>query len=150
MRYITIILFTLYSLPAKSQATGDSLGYVIGYLRIKDTSLIVTSKHRADSIVAAIGLKALLPVHTLHSPGEGATVNLVKNSFNIIDLSTIKTSLILNFPSNPSDKDFVEVKFTLAVTTVTYTGGVVHGGYVAPIAGTTVKFSYVQSNNTWY
>lgn len=95
-------------------------------------------------------LKAMLPIYSLHSPSEGATINIVKNSFNIIDLSTIKTALTLNFPSNPSDKDFVEVKFTLAVTTVTYTGGVIRGGYVAPIAGTTIKFSYVQSSNTWY
>lgn len=115
---------------------------------VPNNSYVLKPLSKATQV--ALNLKAYSNNYTLHSPGEGATVNLVKNSFNIIDLSTIKTSLILNFPSNPSDKDFVEVKFTLAVTTVTYTGGVVHGGYVAPIAGTTVKFSYVQSNNTWY
>lgn len=146
MKKLIIILF-FFPLFASSQATIDSLGHIIGYLRLKDTTLIFTSKYRSDSIVTAIGLKT---AYTLHSPIEGATVNLVKNSFNIIDLSTIKTSLILNFPPNPTDKDFVEVKFTLAVTTVTYTGGVIKGGYVAPIAGTTIKFSFVQSNNTWY
>lgn len=121
MRNIIIIL--LFPLFSASQSSVDSTGNLIGHSKAK---------------------------YSLHSPSEAATVNLVKNSFNIIDLLTIKTALTLNFPSNPSDKDFVEVKFTLAVTTVTYTGGVIKGGYIAPIAGTTVKFFYVESTNTWY
>lgn len=171
--FIILLLFTS-SLLAKSQyvidtiiavqLNGEIVKYIVRYpsaiFTIGDSIPFRSTVEKKQGIMSPLdlpisratqtALNLTTPNYTLHSPIEGATVNLVKNSFNIIDLSTIKTSLILNFPPDPNDKDFIEVKFTLAVTTVTYTGGVIKGGYVAPIAGTTIKFSYVQSTNTWY
>lgn len=108
--------------PSATFSTGDSIPFR-STLQKKQGIMSPLSLPISTATLDALDLKSPMPSYVVHSPIEGATVNLVKNTFNIIDLTTIKTSLILNFPQNPDDKDFVEIKFTLAVTTVTYTGG---------------------------
>lgn len=88
--------------------------------------------------------------HTIFTPTTGSTVSLVNNQYNIINPAGAILALTVTLPSSPANKDFVRIKFTQAVTTVTYSGGTVADGITSPIAGGYVIFTYDSGTTTWY
>jgi len=88
--------------------------------------------------------------HSIFTPLTGATVTTAVNQTNIINPAGALLALTINLPSSPVNNDFVEIKFTQAITTVTYGGGTVLGGIVAPILGTFTKLTYDAGTSTWY
>lgn len=88
--------------------------------------------------------------HNIFTPTTGSTINLVNNRMNIINPSGTLIALTLNFPASPSNNDFVEIKFTQAVGTVTYSGGTILGGITATSIGSYIKFTYDSGTSTWY
>lgn len=88
--------------------------------------------------------------HTIFTPTTGATVNVVKNQTNIIDPASALLALTINLPGSPTNNQFVDLKFTQQITTVTYTGGTIAGGLASPIAGSFTKLVFDSATNTWY
>ena len=56
----------------------------------------------------------------------------------------------MNLPSSPADNDAVYIKYTQAVTTVTYGNGTVVDGIISPTAGSLVVLIYDSGTNSWY
>lgn len=88
--------------------------------------------------------------HSITTPATGGTVNLVNNQYNIINPSGTIATLTVNLPSSPADNDRVEIKYTQAVTTVTYGNGTVVDGIASPISGQLVVLVYDSSAGKWY
>lgn len=88
--------------------------------------------------------------HTIFTPTTGGTVTLVNNQYNIINPAGALVALTVTLPASPANNDFVNIKFTQAVTTVTYSGGTVADGITSPIAGGYVIFTYDSGTTTWY
>lgn len=88
--------------------------------------------------------------HTITTPAAGGTVNLVNNQYNIVNSSGSLLALTVNLPSSPNNGDLVYIKYTQAVTTVTYGGGTVVDGITFPIAGGLVMLTYDSSTTSWY
>ena len=88
-------------------------------------------------------------VHSIFTPATGGTVNLIANNYNIINPSGAIATLTVNLPSSPVNNDIVYIKYTQAVTTVTYANGTVVDGITSPTAGGLVTLVYDQSNNSW-
>lgn len=88
--------------------------------------------------------------HTIFTPTTGGTVTLAANQYNIINPAGALVALTVTLPSSPVNNDTVQIKFTQAVTTVTYSGGTVADGITSPIAGGYVIFTYDSGTTTWY
>lgn len=88
--------------------------------------------------------------HTIFTPTTGGTVNTVVKQYNIINPAGALLALTVNLPSTPSNNDIVYIKFTQAVTTVTYANGTVQDGIASPIAGGLVMLVYDSGTTTWY
>lgn len=88
--------------------------------------------------------------HTIFTPTTGGTVNTINNNYNIINPAGALLAVTVNLPSSPSNNDVVYVKFTKAVTTVTYSNGTVVDGITSPIAGGLVVLTYDQGTSSWY
>lgn len=88
--------------------------------------------------------------HTIFTPTTGGTVTLVANQYNIINPAGALVALTVTLPSSPANNDTIQIKFTQAVTTVTYNGGTVADGITSPIAGGYVIFTFDSGSNTWY
>jgi len=82
------------------------------------------------------------------TPTTGATINLIKFEYNVIAPAAAIFALTLNLPTFPTDDDVLEIKFTKAVTTITYTGGSVAAPITVAVIGTYLKL--VANNNVWY
>jgi hypothetical protein len=88
--------------------------------------------------------------HTITAPVTAATVNLVNNQYNIINPAGTLATLTINFPSSPSNNDVVLIKFTQAVTVLTYSGGTVADQITAPSLGGLLTYVYDSGASTWY
>jgi len=88
--------------------------------------------------------------HTIFTPATGGTVNLVNNQYNIVNPSGALATLTVNFPSSPANNDRVEIKFTQAITAITYSNGTVVDGITAPTAGGYYKYTYDSGTTSWY
>lgn len=94
-----------------------------------------------------------LPVnysHTVFTPSNAGTVNLVDNQTNIINPSGTLIALTVVLPSSPANNDVIFIKYTQAVVTVTYSGGVLADGIVAPTSGTLIMYTYDSGTLSWY
>lgn len=89
-------------------------------------------------------------VHSIFTPATGGTVNLVANNYNIINPSGALATLTVNLPSSPVNNDVVYIKYTQAVTAVTYGNGTVVDGITAPTAGGLVTLVYDSGTTSWY
>lgn len=91
-------------------------------------------------------------LHTLFTPTTGNTITLINNQYNVVNPAGSLTALTVTLPSSPTNGDIVYIKFTQAVTTVTYAGGTL-GNASAPTtltAGATIILTYDSTNTTWY
>ncbi len=88
--------------------------------------------------------------HSIFAPTTGGTVNLVVNQYNIINPAGALLALTVNLPSSPSNNDVVHIKYTQAITTVTYANGTVVDGITGPAAGGLVVLVYDAGTTSWY
>lgn len=88
--------------------------------------------------------------HTIFTPTTGGTVSLVNNQTNVINPSGSLVTLTVNLPSSPANDDRVVIKYTQAITTVTYSNGTVIDGITAPTAGGLVVLVYDSGTTSWY
>jgi len=88
--------------------------------------------------------------HSISTPATGGTVNLVANQYNIINPAGALVALTVNLPSSPVNNDVVYIKYTQAITTVTYGNGTVVDGITAPTAGGLVVLTYDSGTTSWY
>lgn len=88
--------------------------------------------------------------HTIFTPTTGGTVILINNQFNIINPAGTLVALTVTLPSSPANNDIVNIKYTQAVTTVTYNGGTVVDGITSPVAGGLVILTYDAATTSWY
>jgi len=89
-------------------------------------------------------------LHSISTPATGGTVNLVANQYNIINPSGTIATLTVNLPSSPNNNDVVYIKYTQAVTTVTYGNGTVVDGITTPSAGGLVVLTFDSGTSSWY
>lgn len=88
--------------------------------------------------------------HTISTPSTGGTVSLLNGQYNIINPSGTIATLTINLPSSPANNDVVYIKYTQAVTTVTYGNGTVVDGIISPTAGGLVILTYDAGTSSWY
>lgn len=88
--------------------------------------------------------------HTIFTPSTGGTVALLNNRYNIINPSGTLATLTVNLPSSPLNNDVVYIKFTQAVTAVTYGNGTVVDGITAPTAGGLTVLTFDSGTTSWY
>lgn len=88
--------------------------------------------------------------HSITTPTNAGTVNLLPNTYNIINPSGSLTTLTVNLPNSPTNNMSVYIKYTKAIVTVTYANGTVSDGITAPIIGTLVVLVYDSSTSIWY
>lgn len=98
----------------------------------------------------AIGRMSVQNAKIKFTPTTGGTVTLTNNFYNIINPSGTLATLTVTLPSSPSDGDRVLIKFTQAITAVTYSGGTVVDGIASPIAGNLVQLVYDSASASWY
>lgn len=113
------------------------------------------SANITDTLRAIPGTVALLSdiataKHTVFTPTTGSTINLTNNAINIVNPAGAILALTINLPSSPADGSVVFIKFTQAVTTVTYSGGSVSDGLLSPAAGGMSMLTYDSATTTWY
>jgi hypothetical protein len=82
------------------------------------------------------------------TPLTGTTVNLVTYKYNVVAPAAAILALTLNFPTSPNDDDVLEIKFTKAVSTITFIGGSVAAPITVAVIGTYLKF--VANGGVWY
>lgn len=88
--------------------------------------------------------------HSIFTPLTAGTVNLLNNQYNIVNPAGTIATLTVNLPSSPVDNDVVYIKYTQAVTAVTYGNGTVVDGITAPTAGGLVVLTYDAGTTSWY
>lgn len=88
--------------------------------------------------------------HTIFTPSTGGTVALVSGQYNIINPAGTLAALTVNLPSTPTNNDAVYIKYTQAITTVTYGNGTVVDGLTTPTAGGLVVLTYDSGTTSWY
>lgn len=101
-----------------------------------------------DSVSFALAFSNI--THGIFTPSTGQTVTLVKTQRNIVNPIGTIAALTLVLPSSPSNNDEVQVKFTQAVTAITYSGGTVVGGSSGATAGYLLTLTYDSSTTSWY
>lgn len=111
-------------------------------------SIIYTINGKRYAVKDSIAATAFI-THTIFTPTTGTTVTLVNNQINIINPTGAILALTIAVPSTPSNNDRIVIKFDQAVTTVTYPGNV-KGGFISPIAGSTVIITYDSATTNWY
>lgn len=125
-------------LVVSNQGTGVHYKYAISH----DASLVGDGTN--TSSLSANRL------HATFTPSTGGTVALVNNQYNIINPSGTLTALTATLPSSPANNDVVTLKFTQAVTTLTYSGGTVVGAPTTVTAGQSVSLTYDSATTSWY
>lgn len=128
-----------------------------GALKINNAFTLPTSDGTNGQVLQTDGAGSLsfaLPAmkysHSIFTPATGGTVNLVNKQYNIINPSGTIATLTVNLPSSPSNNDAVYIKYTQAVTAVTYGNGTVVDGITAPTAGGLVILVYDSGTSSWY
>lgn len=91
-----------------------------------------------------------VPAHQLFTPLTGQTATIQANKTNIINPAGTIAALTVSFPSSPANNDSVQIKFTQAVTAITYSGGTIQSGATSAVAGTYMRFVYDSGSNKWY
>lgn len=98
----------------------------------------------------AIGRLSVQNASGIFTPATGGTITLINNNWNIVAPTGPLVALTITLPSSPSDGDRVAIKFTQAITTVTYTGGTVVDGLTSPAASNLSQLVYKSSTSSWY
>lgn len=131
----------------RAPATLDSL-IARGIDMVGAGRLSVTYTGNNDSVSYAFALNNI--THGIFTPSTGQTVTLVKIQRNIVNPIGTIAALTIVLPSSPSNNDEVQVKFTQAVTAITYSGGTVVGGSSGAAAGYLLTLTYDSSTTSWY
>jgi lysophospholipase L1-like esterase len=88
--------------------------------------------------------------YTIFTPSNAGSVVLVAQNYNIINPTGSLTTLTVTLPSSPFDGEYVKIKYTQLITTVTYSGGTVVDPITSPTAGTLVELHYSTGTTSWY
>lgn len=123
-------------------------GTTITTLR-QNTFYVLQSVGNAWTIIGEYG-PSINYHHTIFTPSTGGTVALLNNRYNIINPSGTLATLTVNLPSSPLNNDVVYIKFTQAVTAVTYGNGTVVDGITAPTAGGLTVLTFDSGTTSWY
>jgi lysophospholipase L1-like esterase len=125
-----------------------ALTSIYGAGGIADTTWMGTLRpiwtRTADSAVNAN------PPYTIFTPMTGGSVTIIDKNYNIINPAGSLLALTIVLPSSPADGDYVKIKYTQAITTVTYSGGTVVDPITSPIAGGLVELHYSTGTTSWY
>lgn len=118
-------------------------------------SSMITTDGSGKLIAATAGTDYSLPGvltynHTIFTPATGNTITIVNKQYNIVNPAGALLALTVNLPASPNDKDVVIIKFTKAVTTVTYSGGTISDSLISPVAGGVSILTYDSGTSTWY
>lgn len=140
---------TTLNIPAGVDPTGGSVNTASGNMWYNGANL-----YFVDGTGTGVGRDLLNGLHnykhTIFTPATGGTVNLSVNQYNIINPSGAIATLTVNLPSSPNNNDVVYIKYTQAVTSVTYGNGTVIDGITAPTAGGLVVLTYDAGTSSWY
>lgn len=90
-----------------------------------------------------------MATHNLFTPIAGGTVFTIASSYNIINPAGGLASLTIAFPSSPHDNDWIELKLTQTVTTVTWSNGTVVNAPTSNVSGY-LKLVYDGTTSSWY
>lgn len=88
--------------------------------------------------------------HTVFTPTTGGNIVLANKQYNIVNPAGSLLALTVNLPSSPANNDVVFIKYTQAITTVTYASGTVVDGITSPISGGLVILVYDSGTTSWY
>lgn len=88
--------------------------------------------------------------HSIFAPNSGDTVNLVNNQYNILNPSGTLATLTVAVPSFPSNNDVVYIKFTNAITALSFSNGTVVGALTAAPAGGLIVLTFDGATSSWY
>jgi hypothetical protein len=83
------------------------------------------------------------------TPLTGANIGITSGVYNIINPAGAIASLNLYFPT-PTDGDILYLKFTQAVTSVTYNSGTIKNQLSPVTAGQLIMLVYDSATATWY
>lgn len=87
---------------------------------------------------------------TKFTPVTTGTITLIDNGYNVVNPAGTIAALTVTMPASPADRDVVEIKYTQAVTTITYAGGTVVTGETGATVGQYTRFQYDLATTTWY
>jgi hypothetical protein len=93
---------------------------------------------------------AYVPAHTSFTPATGSTITLLDNQLNIINPAESLTTLTLTLPSSPANNDVVYIKYTQAISSITYSGGTTVGAPASATAGSLNILTYDSTTGYWY
>lgn len=88
--------------------------------------------------------------HTIFTPVTTDNITMIKNQYNIINPAGTIAALTVTLPSSPADGDFIEMKYTQIVTTITYAGGTVGDAVTTTAVGTFIKLVFNSGDSKWY
>lgn len=93
---------------------------------------------------------AYVPAHTSFTPATGSTITLLDNQLNIINPSGSLSTLTLTLPSSPANNDVIYIKYTQAISSITYSGGTIVGVPASSTAGSLNILTYDSATGYWY
>lgn len=131
----------------------DSKLHIVGQIKIVDTFQGTGKVLTSDANGLGTWQSPGIVPHTVFIPVTTATITVTDNAYNAINPAGTIAALTVNFPNSPSDGDFVEIKFTQIVTTVTYvagTGGATIKSQVNGTVGGYYKWLFDIATNSWY
>ena len=102
------------------------------------------------SSAASITLGVANYNHAIFTPATGNTVNVIKNSYNIINPSGTLVALTINMAVSPNNNDLMYIKFTQAITTLSFTGGTVQSALNTIALGGLMVLVYDSGTSIWY
>jgi hypothetical protein len=114
--------------------------------------LNVGSVGDSTNVLVANGVITYYDQITYSTPNSGNTVFVGGDEYNIINPSGSLSALTISLSGGVTGQ-WAEIKFTQAVTTITWTGTGQHFANSVPtsaIVGTYLKLVYKASNSTWY
>jgi len=89
-------------------------------------------------------------IHVINSIATSANLNLFANLYTVVNASA--PIPLVNFLINPtpSNNDYIEIKFTNTITSITFSSGTFAVPLTSAVAGTYYKAVYDQATNTYY
>lgn len=89
---------------------------------------------------------------TYQTPTTGSTANVNIYSYNVIAPAGALLALTIGLPAGATNGQWFEVKFTQAISTLSYSGGTVSGSALTTIATSNpyMKLVYRSTDSTWY
>lgn len=88
--------------------------------------------------------------HTIFTPTTGTNITMINNQYNIINPTGAIASLTITLPASPVNNDIIVIKFTQAITTITYAGGTVQSGLASAVLGSLETLTYDLATLKWY